>query len=137
MRLQTTPIASSSNATMLGWGAGLLGSSITVRFLTPWYSDQLAEVRETELLVPRQGTLKNLHVRHNVPDGNGQLITYTIRVNGSDTALSVILASTASEAMNLVDTIAVNAGDQISIKVDKVADVLRSPRNIVATAVLL
>jgi hypothetical protein len=127
---------SQAGAAVLAWGAGILGASTTGRYLAPGSSDQLAAVREIEMLVPRKGTLRKLHVKHNPPDGNGQQIVYTVRVNGSDTVLSVALASTASGGSNLVDEVSVDVGDRVSIKVSKAVGVFRSPRNVVATAEL-
>jgi hypothetical protein len=136
MILEPKGVGAGGGAAVLGWGSGLLGSSATVRYLAPGCSDQLAEVGEIDMQIPRDGALRNLHVRHNLPDGNGAAITYTVRVNGADTALSVALASTASSASNLVDSVAVSKGDRVSIRVNKAAGVLRSPRNVVATAEL-
>jgi hypothetical protein len=126
-----------AGAAVLGWGAGLLGTSDTVRYLYPGYSDQLAEVRETSLQAPRSGVLRNLQVRHNVPDGNGASIVYTARVNGVDTALAAAVPSTAGSGNDLTNSVAVDIGDLVSIRVSKVAGVGKSPKNVVVTAELI
>jgi hypothetical protein len=123
--------------TVLGWGAGLLGATITPRYLYPWYNDQLAEVGELGLLAPRPGVLKNFRVVHTIPDGNGNLITYTVRVGGVNSPLAVAFASTDAFGFDLTNAISVSAGDRVSVLVTKVLSVGASPRNIVATADLV
>lgn len=125
------------NPAVLGWGAGVLGSSPTIRFLFPWYSDQLAEVGETGLVVPRSGTIQNLRVRHNIPNGNGTLISYIVRVSGVDSTVKVDLASNVSTGSDTVNSVAVTAGDYVSVKVTKAASVGASPRNVAVTAELV
>lgn len=119
---------------VLSWGAGQLGSSSTPRYLYPGYSDQLAETHELGLHVARSGILRKLQVRHNVPDGNGNDIIYTVRVVGVDSLLQVVLASTAVLGSDLSNTVPVGAGDYLSIRVNKAAGVARSPRDVVVTA---
>jgi hypothetical protein len=137
MRLQTTPIVSSSNATTLGWGAGTLGASTTIRYLYPWYGDQLAEVVETGLVIPRPGVVRNLYVHHTIPSGNGGVISYRVRVSGVDAAVTVALASTSPSGSDTSNAVAVTTGDVVSIKVEKASNVDQSPRNIVVTAELI
>lgn len=128
MRLQTTP--NKTSIRVLGWGAGLLGTTVTTRYLHPWYSDQLAEVSESRLVIPRNGVLRNFRVLQNIPAGNGNPIVYTVRVSGLSTTLSVSLASTDHFGENISVEIPVNAGDFASVMVTKALGIGESPRNV-------
>jgi hypothetical protein len=122
----------SGGGAVLGWGNGNVASTTTTRFLTPWYEDSLAPIAPTQWRAPRAGTLENLRVRHNVAAGNGNNIVYTVRINGVATLLSVSLASTANDGSDLVNTVAVAAGDLIDVQVTKALSVATSPTNIEA-----
>jgi hypothetical protein len=68
------------------------------------------------MMCPRAATLHSMYARHNLANGNGNSVVYTLRVNGINTALSVTLATGAvGSASDLVDEISVNAGDFIEI----------------------
>jgi hypothetical protein len=76
------------------------------------------------MIAPRAGTLRNLFVRHNTPGGNGGVIVYTVRTGPSggplvDTLITASLASTGLVASDLVNTVAVVQGDEISVKFTK------------------
>jgi hypothetical protein len=109
-----------SDTAVLGFGAGNVNASTTTRFLYPWYDDSLAQTTVIQYRAPRAGTLRNLRVRQNVPAGNANLIVYAVRVNGVVTFLLVSMASTATDGSDLVNTVAVAAGDLIDIRVTKV-----------------
>lgn len=121
-----------ASSAVLGWGAGSVNPTTTTRFLFPWYADDLAQVTAIRWRAPRAGTLRNLRVRHNVTAGNGNLIVYTARVNGVATLLLVSLASTTADGSNLVNTVAVAAGDLLDISVTKALVVGASPTDITA-----
>lgn len=77
---------------------------------------------EGQIPLPRGGTLRNFFVRHNAAVGNGTAVTYTVLKNGVATAIAVSLATGAiAQASDLVDTVAVVAGDRVSISADKPA----------------
>ena len=126
-----TPGAGNS---VFGWGAGTLGSSTSTRFLYAWFDDGLAETNESGFRAPRAGTLKNLHVRHKDPKGNGNNIVYTLRVAGVDSTVIVTLPSTSLIGSDLVNSIAVSAGDLVSVKVTKALGIGQSPRNVTVSA---
>lgn len=111
--------AGTADTAVLGFGAGNVNASTTTRFLYPWYDDDLAQTAVIQYRVPRAGTLQNLRVRQNAPAGNGNLIVYTIRINGAATALLVSMMSTATDGSDLVDVVVVAAGDLIDIRVTK------------------
>jgi hypothetical protein len=85
-------------------------------------------------VVPRDGTIRNMYVRHGNPDGNGNNVTYTMRVNGSTTLLSVTIASTGSQASDVTNDVAVTAGDNIDLEVTKGANIGNSPDGVTVTA---
>lgn len=118
----------------LGWGSGSVGTTITPRYLYPWYSDLIAEVGELGFIAPRSGELSNFNVYQNIPEGNGNTITYRIRVAGITTALRVDLASTNFYGIDTTNTVPVIAGDLVSVLVSKSLGIGKSPRNVVAAA---
>jgi len=125
--------ATSTGSSSLLWGDDSVQGTTTTRYLTPGYDDGTAEVTPTQFRLPRPGILRNFRVRHNVPAGNGNNIVYTLRVNGVATALAVSLSSNTADASNLVNAIAVNAGDLVDIEVTKAASVGASPNNIIGS----
>lgn len=120
-------------ASALAFGSGNIGASTSVRYLGPWYDETIAENSEIGYRIPKDGVIRNLQVRQNQPAGNGSTITYTIMVNGSGASVSVTMASTAFDGADSTNSIVVNTGDLVSIRVTKSAPVGSSPRNITAT----
>jgi hypothetical protein len=60
-----------------------------------------------------------MFARHNTAGGSGDPATYTLLVNGVATALTVSVPTSAvGQASNLVDTVAVAAGDVLSLSID-------------------
>ncbi len=118
------------------WGDNSVGSTTTTRYLTPGYDDNLAETIATQVRAPRAGTLQNMRVRHNVTNGNGNSIVYTVRVNSVGSALTVSLASTTADGSDLASTVVIAAGDLLDIEVTKAASVGTSPNNIAVTVEL-
>lgn len=116
------------------WGNELVGSSVTPRYLTPGYDDVLAPVEDAivQFRTNRAGTLQNLRVRQNAPDGNGNPITYTVRVNGVPTLIQATLLSTASDGSDLVNTVLVAPGSLVDVEVTKALTVGSSPRRVTA-----
>lgn len=67
----------------------------------------------------RTGVLRWLRIFHSTAVVNDELLTYTVVVNSVDTALTVQLnANELGPGSNLTTTVAVNAGDLISMRVD-------------------
>jgi hypothetical protein len=126
------PPAAAGAGAVLSWGNNSVAATTTTRFLSPWYEDALAQTAAIQWRVPRAGTLRNLRVRHNITAGNGNLIVYTVRVNGVATLLLVSLASTAADGSDLVNAVVVAAGDLVDVVVTKAASVGTSPNDIVA-----
>jgi hypothetical protein len=79
-----------------------------------------------QIPVPFAGTLQNFYVRHNsVPPGsNANAVVYTVMRNGVATAITVSLAANSGgQAADLVNTVAVVAGDRVSIRAVKAANI--------------
>lgn len=123
----------STGAAVLTWGNNGVAGTTTTRFLSPWYDEDTAQTVVISWRIPRAGTIRNMRVRHNILAGNGNAIVYTLLVNGVATALSVSLASTAADGSDLVDAIAVVAGDLVAVRVTKAASTVQSPTDIVAS----
>jgi hypothetical protein len=118
----TTP---SGTTAILTWGNNSVANSTATRVLDPGYENRIAPLSSSTALidvrVPRAGTLRNLYVEHNNPGGTGATITYTVYVNGAPTAITVGLASTAAQAADTTNSVAVSAGDRVRIVVTKAA----------------
>jgi hypothetical protein len=65
------------------------------------------------------GTLKWFRISHSTPVVDVEDITYTVVINGADSSVVLTLnTSSAGPVDDLVSTIAVNAGDLISVRAD-------------------
>jgi hypothetical protein len=118
-------------AAMIAWGNNSVGGTIANRYMDPWGAqNQIAGTDGTtnpRHVAVRDGFLRYLYVRHGNPDGNGNDITYTVRVNGVATSLTVTLASTGTQASNLVDVVVLAEGDNIDVEITKLAGIGNSP----------
>jgi hypothetical protein len=79
---------------------------------------------EIQYVVPRDGALRGLHVRHNAANGNGVDVRYTVRVDGVDTALDLLLATGVTGEANITGVVAVTAGQLVSVRASPVADIV-------------
>ncbi len=71
-------------------------------------------------MLPRAGTLANLLVRHQTAGGNGNAVTYRVRVNGVDTAMTVTVPTGAiGQVLDAVNSVAVVLGDVVTLKATK------------------
>ena len=121
-----------SGADQISFGSGSIAATTTTRFLSPWYEVAIAPTTTIQLRMVRAGTMKNLRVRHQTPAGNGNNIVYTVRKNGVNQALTVTMASTASDGTDLVNSFAVAAGDLIDVIVTKAASIGTTPSDVLA-----
>jgi hypothetical protein len=97
------------------------GGAPSAVFLDPGFvRGPSADATERAELAPRAATIRNMHARHNTAAGAGS-VTYTLRVNGVDTAVVIagLATSAIGNASNLVNTVAVNQGDAISVKAQR------------------
>ena len=139
----TTLYYKESGAAATGWvavggspvvfGADDLSTVATALFFAPGYV-LIALVTEVKFAVTRPGTIRNLRVQVATAGTGAATVTYTVRKNGVDTALTCTLANTASGgASDLVHSFTVVAGDQISISIVKSAVVVTGQRAVVAS----
>jgi hypothetical protein len=122
-------------SSIIAFGADQITASTTPRFLYPWYSNDVAQTSVLTMTIPTVGggTLRNMRVRQENPAGNGNPIVYTLRVNGVASLLTVSILSTAQDGSDLVNTVAVVAGDEIDLRVTKAAVIAASPMDILVT----
>lgn len=114
------------------WGNRYVSNTTTTRYLDPAFERSQAATSPIQWRAPRAGTARNLRVRHNVTAGNGNAIVYTLRVNGTPSALSASLNSTASDGADTSNSVSVSSGDLLDIAVTKASDVGTTPQFIVA-----
>lgn len=114
------------------FAAGGLGLSTTPRFLPFGLASNNAPTSPVSLRAARAGTFSNMRVRHNLT-GTGGNITYTLRVNGVDSALTVTATAASTGGADLVNSVAVAANDLIDLRVTKAAAITNSPSEVTAT----
>ena len=107
--------------TVLVFGNDNVGSDAGSRFLDPGYGNNSTSPNAAlSIIATRGGTLRNLFVRHHSTTSSSNTVTYTVQVNGADTAITVTLAANAvATAGNVANTILITQGDRITIKVTK------------------
>jgi len=126
-------IAAEAAPAVLTWGAGSVTATTTTRYLFPGFDSGTAQTSAIRFRVPRAGKIRKMRVHHNVTAGNGNAIVYTLRVEGAASALTVSLASTASEGADNVNSVAVANDDLIDIEVTKAASIGTTPGDIMVT----
>jgi hypothetical protein len=118
---------------VITWGNDSVAGTTTTRFLSPWFENAMAQTVTIQWAIPRDGIIKRMRVVHNVPAGNGNLIVYTLRVNGINTALAASVASTAASGSNLVSAVAVVGGNLLDIAVTKALSITTSPADVMVS----
>jgi hypothetical protein len=101
-------------------------------FLNAWAgvaAEQGAEGAVTKILVPGNDDRKivNARVSIAVAPGVGESVTFTVRKNGVDTALIVVIADAALVGSNVVDSVSVSPGDTLTVKMNKTAGAVLAP----------
>jgi hypothetical protein len=114
------------------WGADNLGLAVTSRFLLPGGGGllDLAALTALQIPSPRALTLYLGRVVHNILSVDATLITYTLRVAGAPTALTIPLAANAASAsltLPSASRIEVAAGALLDIEVTKAGVLTVSP----------
>lgn len=118
---------------ILVWGNTDVDRTVTARFLSPCWEAASAGTVAIQFAVPVAGTLSNLYVHAGTGAGNGNAIVYTVRINGTPTAVTVSMASTATDGNDTLHSVSVAQGDLVDISVTKALDVGAKPQNILAT----
>jgi len=111
--------ASASVPTLL-FGNDNIGAAAGAVILHPGYSSVTANASIFSFPSPRSGTLESLFVRHNLANGNGNLVVYTVLVNGVLTTITVTLATGAiGQISDLIHIAPILRGDLITIQASK------------------
>jgi hypothetical protein len=126
-------MASTRIPSLILFGNSGVASTTTTRFLTSGFDSITAPTVAIQFRIPIGGTLRNMRIHVRAGAGNGNLIVYTLRVNSIATALTVSMASTATDGSNLVAAVGVNAGDLIDIQVTKALNVGAAPSDIMCS----
>jgi hypothetical protein len=98
---------------------GARGVTTVGPWLFPWEFDGVTIATIETLVPPMSGRIRDMRVLHSTPLASADDITYTLVVNGVNSALAVgpINTSVAS-ASNLVDVVDVGALAQLSVRAD-------------------
>lgn len=106
----------SSTSMVCGYSGGnnTLTSGTNYWALQNVYGSSTTEADVSQVM-PTAGNFTKIYVYHDTPPGAGTSYTYTLRVNGVDSILTVNLAD-ANNAANDTHTVAVVAGDLVSLK---------------------
>jgi PKD repeat protein len=118
--------------TVLAWGNNGTTADTTAYFLDPFYASRTAGTGEVKFQVPSVGKIAKLRVRALTgPATQGQQVT--VRKNGSDQTLTVLLAAGATSASDLVNSFAVAAGDDLSVKIQGISGITTGVTEIMVT----
>jgi hypothetical protein len=90
---------------------GAAGGTTLYAFLSGSTTEGIAQG-----ISPLSGTLSKLYVSVTTAPGVGNTITATLRVNGSDTAVTCTISGTSTTASDLTHTAAITAGQPVSVK---------------------
>ena len=118
---------------VLLFGAASVSQTVATRFLYPGFSNNLAQTALIQVAAIRDGTLRNMEVHVAEPDGNGNEVVYTLRVNEVPTDLSVGLASTGSQGANTTARVEVKKGNRLDLQVTKAQSIGNDPEEVVVS----
>jgi hypothetical protein len=107
------PVVGGTKRYHYAWGANTLstGNNFPMPFFTAGVSAQ-----RSELIVPFAGNIQKMYISHGTPTGADNLV-YTVLKNNVATALTATVSSGASGGSDLVNTVAVVAGDALALRV--------------------
>ncbi len=126
-----------SAGSVLMFGASNIGLTTTLRYMNPYDMFQTAPTSRIEMVAPRDGFLRNLHVYHGIT-GVGFNVTYTVYLNGTlVTALSVTMAVSDILAKDTNGFIPVTESDRISVRAQMSNPATTSPSKISITMELV
>lgn len=100
---QTPNITFPGGACFFGLGTAGLGVSATEN--------------QRQGIIATGGTINNLYVQQQTAPGAGTTRTYTLRVNGADTALTCTVSGTGTTASDTTHSVSVSAGDSVCLGV--------------------
>lgn len=124
------------------FGNAALSTPTTIdEYLSPGYSDTTSRNgQQVPFRIPVSGLLKHLYVKQAMlPVGNGNPITYTLRVNGVLTSLTVTLVTNLIlvEGNELLTSVPVLQGDEIDLIAQKPANIGNPPNIFIIASVAL
>jgi hypothetical protein len=93
---------------------GPIGGGVTY-FASP--ACQTMDGLERSWPVPFAGTVQKLHVHLDAAPGMGESVTVTVRKNGVDQDLEVVLNDAAQDGSDTANSFSCVAGDRISVSV--------------------
>lgn len=116
VNIQVAGGLSRTAGTIFVWGAELIGSDTTRRYLPLGPVRGMAD-REScwAFTIPRNGTFRSLSARHN--NNPKAKATYTLHINGEPTELSAVVRG--SVGVDNANAVAVKAGDRVELVVTK------------------
>ena len=79
------------------------------------YGDQDTNEDNTEIVITKASTISNLTVRLNNAPGGATTRTFTLRLNGANTALTVTITGAATTGTDAVNTVSVVQFDRIAL----------------------
>lgn len=94
----------------------------------------LATDADTYVVMPYAAVLRNLIVEPAVPGAGSDVLTCTVQVNGTDTALLVAHTESAASTSNTTDTVIVGLGDIVRVKVTGSGSISGSDYRVVVAA---
>lgn len=68
------------------------------------------------MVVAAAGTLRNLTIRLDTAPGAGKSRTFVLRINGVDSGVTVTISDAATTGRDIVNSVAVAAGDKLTLK---------------------
>ena len=90
----------------------------TTRYLNPGGSVATLPELDARMRIPYTCTVRNLYVRSTLAPGAGETYTYTIYLNGAPTAITCQIEGAVDvEADDLVNIVAVAAGDELTLEI--------------------
>lgn len=115
------------------WGNGSISTTTTDEYLDPGYNQAIAPISATTWAITAPGELQHMWVRHNDVAATAGNIVYDVLVNGVAAGLTVTLAANAALGSELVTTVAVAAGDLVSLRARKPVALANAPSRIVVS----
>ncbi len=79
---------------------------------------------EAQLPMPATGTIQEFHATMASAPGTGNSVTFTIRQNGSSTAVGCTISGSATSCADSVNAVGFSTGDLIDVRIDDTAGVV-------------
>jgi hypothetical protein len=103
------------------WGNGNVATTTTPRYLEFFLSNGNPTTVEAEAQfeVLEDGVFRRFGAKHGIAGADATNITYTLRINGANTALAVTIPANSTTGVEITGTVNVSAGDLVSVGVTK------------------